>query len=398
MAKQKVKVDEDPGTDVTKFLDDLVSEYGDLGINISKGDSIKCEFVSTGIYSMNYMLTNDFDKGLPEGQVIEIHGPSSTGKSLFCKTMIKEFLRSDPKAFVLIDDCENAYVEYSTEVKNPDDEILSRVIRVTSACVEDHFNLMFFGGTVSVVTVNPETGARVIKTVNVKVPLYNKVHDVMGATKVMVILDSLAALSTRNELEGDLGTRSMDKALLVNRSFRELNSVMHKGGLTYLYTNRVIANIQTSKFDFGPKTTTTGGSGGVYTASIRISLEEAGKITPNKESREVIGVKTRVEAVKNRFAPSFRKTHLNILFSKGISKWSGLVELLKDLGIIVDSPGGWYKVVESDIKFQSKDIEAKWEEIKKVIYKSSIVLRDRGIDSITKSADDSNVEVDNAGK
>ena len=124
-----------------------------------------------------------------------------------------------------------------------------------------------------------------------------------------------------------------------------------------------------------PMKITPGGGAVVYQASIRLGLMPHGKLK-TKETNTILGVISEITTTKNRFAPPFRKCELEIWFDKGMSKYSGLISLLTNLGIIKLGNGGWYETVNNSFKFQSKDISTKWLELKKLIIDKKILQRE----------------------
>ena len=344
---------------IGSFVDGLIASYSKGGIAISN-KKVNTEFLDSGNLALNYILTGNFDVGYPEGQVIEIHGESASGKSLLLYIAIRNFLEKYLDAVAILDDAEFAYVQYLNSELTLDE---SRLITISSSTVEDHANLIWLGGQVSSLE-KP-----------VEVPL---VRALLSKTKhIMVVLDSLAVLSTNHELGLGLAKPNMDKAKLIKASMRVIMPLIKNHQVSYFVSNHLIDKIvtgPTAQFT-GPLKVTPGGGGVVFQASVRVSLNPCKKLTI-KDTHEVIGMISRAKTVKNRFAPPFRSCEIEIRFDKGLSKFSGLVPLLKMLGVLKTLDGGWYEV-PGCTKFQEKQIPEIWDsKLKPALVSGKIKVRE----------------------
>jgi len=340
----------------------LVNQYRNADIVVEHGH-VGCEFVDTGNYALNYILSGSFDYGIPVGsQLTEIHGDNSTGKSLLLYNIISNFMKKYPNSVVILDDTENSYVDYLDSSLEIDE---SRLMRMKSDTVEDHVGVVFTG-------YESKNGNKTVK----HEPLIKSLID-GGVEHILVAVDSIAALSTEHEQEIGLSKPDMGKAKMLRTMLRVIMPIVKRHNITYITTNHLIANIGEM---FGPKKVTPGGTGPAYQASIRLSLSSSGRIKL-KGSNLIVGIVSTAMTVKNRFTPPMRKCRLEIMMQGGLSKYSGLIDLFKLYNILEESSGGWYKIKDTDCKFQVKDLPNKWEEIRKIISSGKLQIRE-GIDNI----------------
>lgn len=382
---------EEPAVGIDKFIGGLVSEYRDTNISMDSGH-VKCDFIDSGNIALNYILSGSFDHGIPVGQLTEINGESASGKSLLLQYIIASFLDKYKDGVVFLDDAEHAYVEYLGSKLKID---TSRLVRISSDTVEDHANLLFIGGK-----VGPEGSE-----IEVKVPLVQQAIS-KGVKHILVALDSIAVLSTRHEQDIGLEKPELGKAKLLKALLRVVTPSIKRDKITYIVTNHLISQIAQGPASFGPpQKITPGGGGPVYQAAVRLQLVPAGKIK-RKDTHEVLGAITKPRTIKNRFAPPFRQGLLEIFYEHGMSKYSGLIELLKKYNIVEVLSGGWYGIVGSDsgkgkkgdkvvpIKFQSKDLSDMWPTIQQYIKDGKIQLRGgESVDNV--EVDDQKEEVSN---
>ncbi len=369
MAKaDKVKeVTEKKLVNIDDFLGSLVSEYRSKGINVGYGKT-KCEFVDTGNLAVNYMMSGNFDAGLPVGgQVIEVHGDSQGGKSVWLYTVIAKFLEKYEDGVVILDDAEHAYVEYLDSKIKIDEK---RFIRFESDLVEEHAAL--FCGDVEV-SLDDDDGFEKKKQkafTDFENSVIAKIAKKTGSKHILVALDSVAVLSTRHEQKVGMAKPDMGKAKQIKALLRLIHPMIKKHNVTYIVINHLIQDIN-SPF---PRKVTPGGTGVPYASQIRINMEPSGKIRV-KETGSILGLISRVTCVKNRYCPPFRSTSIHIRFDSGIYCYSGLIDLLKNLGVVKDAPGGWYEVVGANMKFQNRTLEDKWPAIKEHIMSNGLPTR-----------------------
>jgi len=368
----KDKKTEHKELDVSKFVSDLIAEYRNKDITVDNG-KVGCSFIDTGNLALNYIMSGSFDYGLPEGQVTEIHGDPSTGKSLLLYNIISNFQKKYPSGVVILDDTENAYVEYLGSTLEIDE---NRLIKLSSSTVEEHANVIALGGKV------PIRKGDKFEEIDIGVPLLTKLLK-SGIDKILVAVDSIAVLSTKHEFDVGLDKPDMSKAKTLKALLRLMTPIIKKHNVTYIVTNHLIFVIGSL---IPNMKVTPGGGGVVYQSSVRLGLSPAGKLKM-KNTNTVTGVISKVTTVKNRFAPPFRTCKLEIMFNKGMSRYSGLISLLTNLGVIKLGNGGWYEVLGREMKFQSKELPEIWEKLREVISSKDILQRE-GEDVISQEADE----------
>lgn len=281
---------------------DIVKEAKKLvGVDI---DALKVEqYIDTGNYGLNYIITGDFLKGYPIGRVVELYGDPSTGKSLLVAHAIANAQKLG--GIAILDDSEFTYDKFFGEMVGVDNDEL---IYFNSETVEEH-----------------------VDRVESLIKLIRK-HD---NAPIFIALDSVAMLSTAHEMESDFNTPDMQKAKLLRKFFRTKRQVFARQNILYLVTNHVTAKIGVT---FGRKKTTTGGSAIPFMGSVRIELVFKKKI---KEDNQFIGVCTEATATKNKISPPFKYTTLDILFNKGVVRESGLKDVLVQAGLITQEGKKW---------------------------------------------------------
>jgi recombination protein RecA len=383
MAKKKDEDKESPLTDLGALVGEMIKDYRNVGLPMEKG-KVDCDFIDTGNYALNYIMSGSFDNGLPSGQVTEIHGDPSTGKSLLLYNIIANFLKKYPRGVVVLDDTEQAYVQYLGSKLDIDE---SRLIKISSATVEDHMNMIFRGGKI-LNQVNDES-----KEIDVAEPIISKLLNA-GVENIMIAIDSVAVMSTKHEQDVGLDKPDMSKAKVLKALLRVAVPYIKKYKITYIVTNHLIHMIGSM---IPNQKTTPGGGGIVYQSSIRLGMSNAGKLKV-KDTNLIAGVKSRVTTVKNRFAPPFRQAELEIMFNAGLSRYSGIVSLLMGLGVLKMTSGGWYTVIDTDYKFQQKQLPEKWEEIRKLLNDKQILQREQVIvDDKGSESDQFGYEEDEGG-
>ena len=311
--------------------------------------SVEIETVSTGSLGLDIALGVG---GLPRGRVIEIYGPESSGKTtLALHTVAEAQKKGGVCAFI---DAEHAL-----------DPIYAKKLGVN---LED------------LLISQPDTGEQALEICDTLVR--------SGAIDVLVV-DSVAALVPRAEIEGEMGDVQPGlQARLMSQALRKLTASISRSNCMVIFINQIRMKIGVM---YGSPETTTGGNALKFYASVRLDIRRIGSI---KEKEEVVGNTTRVKVVKNKVAPPFKQVEFDIMYGEGVSKMGELVDLGVKAGI-VEKSGAWFSY-DSQRLGQGREnaktflktnpeVAAK---IESQIRQNSGVLADRILDAVTPTADD----------
>ncbi|MGD8926359.1 MAG: recombinase RecA [Thioalkalispiraceae bacterium] len=254
------------------------------------------EAISTGSLGLDVALGIG---GLPKGRVIEIYGPESSGKTTLTLQVIAECQKSGGTAAFI--DAEHALdPQYAEKLGVDVDDLL---------------------------VSQPDTGEQALEITDMLVR--------SGAVDVVVV-DSVAALTPKAEIEGDMGDSHMGlQARLMSQALRKLTGNIKRSNTMVIFINQIRMKIGVM---FGNPETTTGGNALKFYSSVRLDIRRIGAI---KRGDEVVGNETRVKIVKNKVAPPFKQTEFDILYNEGISREGEIIDVGVKLDI-VDKAGAWY--------------------------------------------------------
>ena len=287
--------------DRSKALESALSQieraFGKGSIMKLTGDrAVETEVISTGSLGLDLALGIG---GLPRGRIIEIYGPESSGKTTLALQVIAEAQRQGGTCAVV--DAEHA---------------LDPVYAKKLGCNVEELLIS-----------QPDTGEQALEITDTLVR--------SGAIDVLVV-DSVAALVPRAELEGEMGDSHMGlQARLMSQALRKITGSVAKSNTVVIFINQIRQKIGVM---FGNPETTTGGNALKFYASVRIDIRRIGAL---KEKEEVIGNQTRVKIVKNKLAAPFRQVEFDILYGEGISKLGEIIDLGVKAGLI-DKAGAWF--------------------------------------------------------
>ncbi|MDD3007144.1 MAG: recombinase RecA [Candidatus Pacebacteria bacterium] len=323
---------------VQEAMDDIKSRFGEGSImKLGEAKSMDVDFIPTGSISLDIALGG----GVPKGRIVEIYGLESSGKTTLTLHVIAEAQkRGDTSAFV---DAEHALdPEYAKKIGvNIKDLIVSQ----------------------------PDSGEQALEIVEALVR--------SNAVDVIVI-DSVAALTPRAEIEGEMGDSHMGlQARLMSQALRKLTGIVSKSNCTVIFINQIRMKIGVV---FGNPETTTGGNALKFYSSVRIEVRKAAQI---KQGENIIGNRVKAKVVKNKVAAPFKVAEFDIMYNEGISYMGDLLNVAVEHGV-AKKGGAWYNYKETKLgqgfeaskkflKDNPKIAEEMAKEVKEAIKKEEVI-------------------------
>src|SRR6266478_1744211 len=307
--KRGTAMDDNKSKALAAALSQIEKQFGKGSIMKMDAEAIKdIEVVSTGSLGLDLALGVG---GLPRGRVVEVYGPESSGKTTLTLQVIAEVQKAGGTAAFI--DAENALdVTYAGKLGVKTEDLLIS---------------------------QPDTGEQALEIADMLVR--------SGAVDVIVI-DSVAALTPKAEIEGEMGEPQMGlQARLMSQALRKLTGNIKRTNTLVIFINQIRMKIGVM---FGNPETTTGGNALKFYASVRMDIRRIGSI---KKGDEVIGSETRVKVVKNKVAPPFRQAEFDLMYGEGISREGEVLEIGVLHGILEKS-GAWY-IYNGDRLGQGKD-------------------------------------------
>ena len=301
-------------------------------------------WISTGCAMLDVAISNRPYGGLPVGRITEVTGLEQSGKSLVSAHLLAETQKQGGVAVLI--DTETAVSREFLEAIGVD---VAKLLYVSADSVEQIFEFT-------------ET-------------IIEKVRTTQKDKLVTIVVDSVAAASTKNELAADYGKDgyATDKAIIISKAMRKITNLIGRQKITLVFTNQLRQKMNAM---FGDPWTTSGGKALAFHASVRLRLKNMGQIKQKVNGTDkTIGMKVRCQVIKNRMGPPLRSADFEIFFDRGIDNFGSWLSVMKENKLLKQA-GAWYTYIDTDtgeeIKFQSKDfidmMETK-DELKEQIYK-----------------------------
>lgn len=329
----KKSVDDNREKALELAIKQIQKDFGDgsimkLGANVS----MNVESIPTGSLNLDNALGIG---GVPRGRIVEIYGPESSGKTTLTLHIVAEAQKKG--GIVAFIDAEHALdPKYAEAVGVDIDELLIS---------------------------QPDTGEQALEIADMLVR--------SGAVDC-IIIDSVAALVPKAEIEGEMSDQQMGlQARLMSKALRKLTGSLNKSKTTMIFINQIREKI--GGFGFGQQTTTTGGRALKFYSSVRMEIKRVGSI---KQGEDVIGNETRVKVTKNKVAPPFKEVDFEIMYGKGISRVGEILDLaIKE--DIVSKSGAWFSYGETRLGQGRENVRTKLEEEKELIDEIEMKVREK---------------------
>jgi recombination protein RecA len=310
----------------------LTDEGGDAPTNVK-------DWLSTGNAMLDVAISNRPYGGLPVGRIAEITGLEQSGKSLLSAHLLAETQRKGGVAVLI--DTETAVSREFLEAIGVD---ISKLLYVSVDTVEGIFEAC-------------ET-------------IIEQVRKGDKDRLVTIVVDSVAAASSKKEMEADYDKDgyATDKAIIISKAMRKITNMIGRQSIALVFTNQLRQKMNAM---FGDPWTTSGGKALAFHSSVRLRLKNMGQL---KAGDRIVGIKVRCQVIKNRMGPPLRHADFDIFFDRGIDNYGGWLSVMKD-GKIVKQAGAWYEYIDTEsgevMKFQSKDFPKMLEnlELKDQIYR-----------------------------
>ena len=282
-------------------ISQIKQRFGEGSImRLGESNAMSVDSISTGCLSIDLALGNG---GVPRGRIIEIYGPEASGKTTLAQHIVAEVQKNGGTAAYI--DAEHALdPEYAKKIGvNINDLFISQ----------------------------PDNGEQALEIVETLV---------RSSAMDVVVIDSVAALTPKAEIEGDMGDSHMGlQARLMSQALRKLTGAINKSHTTVIFINQIRQKIGVM---FGNPETTTGGNALKFYASVRIEIRRAAQI---KQAEQIIGNRVKLKVVKNKVAPPFRTCEFDIMYNEGISVAGDLVDIGSEHGVI-QKRGAYYNYKE----------------------------------------------------